>query len=45
MTAANVRAWQVLHKSANTERLMRCDDAAVTEIDARIRKLETGHAS
>jgi hypothetical protein len=38
------RGSQALHEPANIERLSRCDDAAIAEIDARIRKLESGHA-
>jgi hypothetical protein len=33
------RGPQALHKPANIERLSRCDDAAIPEIDARIKKL------
>ncbi len=38
------RCPQALHEPVNIERLSRCDDAAIAEIDARIRKLESGHA-
>jgi hypothetical protein len=31
------RGPQALHEPANIERLSRCDDAAIAEIDARIR--------
>lgn len=38
------RGPQALHEPANIERLSRCDDAAIAEIDARIRKLTSSHA-
>jgi len=38
------RGPQALHEPVNIERLSRCDDAAIAEIDASIRKLESGHA-
>jgi hypothetical protein len=36
------RGPRALHEPANLERLSRCDDAAIGEIDARIKKLEGG---
>jgi hypothetical protein len=44
MWCVRERGPQALHEPANIERLSRCDDAAVAEIDARIRKLKSGHA-
>ena len=40
------RGPQALHEPENIERLSRCDDAAISESDGRIKKLEGGrHAS
>ena len=44
MFCVRERGPQALHEPANIERLSRCDDAAIAEIDARIRKLKSGHA-
>ena len=38
------RGPQALHEPGNIERLSRCDDAAIAEIDARLKKLEGDHA-
>jgi hypothetical protein len=38
------RGLQALHEPSNIERLSRCDDAAITEIDARISKLGSDDA-
>ena len=38
------RGPRALHEPANIERLSRCDDAAIAEIDARISKFGGGHA-
>jgi len=45
MWCVRERGPQALHEPANIERLSRCDDAAIAEIDARIRKLKSGHAT
>ena len=39
------RGPKALHEQANIERLSRCDDAAIAEIDARISKLWGRRAS
>jgi hypothetical protein len=44
MYCVRERGPQALHEPANIERLSRCDDAAIAEIDARMRKLKSGHA-
>jgi hypothetical protein len=38
------RGPQALHDPANIERLSRCDEAAISEIDRRISKLEAANA-
>jgi hypothetical protein len=40
MCCVRQRGSQALHEPANIERLSRCDDAAIAEIDARITKLQ-----
>jgi hypothetical protein len=46
MWTVRERGPQALHEPANIKRLSRCDDAAISEIDGRIKKLEGGrHAS
>jgi len=46
MWTVRERDSQALHEPPNIERLSRCDDAAISEIDGRIKKLEGGrHAS
>jgi hypothetical protein len=40
MWCVRERGPRALHEPGNIERLSRCDDAAITEIDARIKKLE-----
>jgi hypothetical protein len=44
MWCVRERGPQALHEPANIERLSRCDDATIAEIDARISKLGGGHA-
>lgn len=44
MWSVRERGPQALHEPASIERLSRCDDAAIAEINARIRKLKSGHA-
>jgi hypothetical protein len=39
------RGPQALHEPANIERLSRCDESAISEIDRRIAKLEATNAS
>jgi hypothetical protein len=39
MWCVRERGPQALHESANIERLRRCDDAAIAQIDARMTKL------
>jgi hypothetical protein len=38
------RGPRALHEPANIDRLSRCDDVAIAEIDARMTKLEGSHA-
>jgi hypothetical protein len=45
MYCVRERGPQALHESANIERLGRCDEAAISEIDQRIAKLEATNAS
>jgi|SRR6516165_318670 hypothetical protein len=40
MWCVRERCPPALHEPANIERLSRCDDPAIAEIDARIKKLE-----
>jgi len=40
MWCVRERGPPALHEPANIERLSRCDDAGIAEIDARIKKLE-----
>ena len=40
-----VRGPRALHEPANVERLRRCDDAAIAELDVRIKKLEGKHCA
>jgi hypothetical protein len=40
MWCVRERGPQALHEPANIERLSRCDDAAIAEIDALIAKLQ-----
>jgi hypothetical protein len=44
MWCVRERGPQALHEPANIERLSRCDDAAIAEIDERITRLGGGHA-
>jgi hypothetical protein len=44
MFCVRERGPQALHEPGNIERLSRCDNAAIAEIDARIRKLKSSHA-
>jgi len=44
MFCVRERGPPALHEPANIERLNRCDDAAIAEIDARTTKLGGGHA-
>jgi hypothetical protein len=43
MWTVRERGPSALYEPANIERLGRCDDAAIAEIDARVRKLESNH--
>jgi hypothetical protein len=42
MWTVRKRGPQALHEQANIERLSRCDDAAIAEIDALIAKRQAG---
>jgi hypothetical protein len=45
MWCVGERGSQALHEPANIERLSRCDDAAIAEINARLKKPEGGNAA
>jgi hypothetical protein len=42
MYCVSTRGTKALHEPANLERLSRCDDAALAQIDARINRLKEG---
>ena len=43
MHCVRTRGPRALHEPANVERLSRCDDAALGEIDRRMVKLRAAH--
>jgi hypothetical protein len=43
MYCVRERGFDALQEPANIERLSRCDDAAIDEINTRIKKRDVGH--